>query len=246
MGDAYLAANDLDKAQEAYLAAVEIDPNVAEVHSVLAYLYGKEGRIEEAISETLQVIELSRSQSLLYSSYKNLALFYQEQDRLEEAMRAAQEALARAPDAERAGIEGLIAQLGAGGAVPQTEALIQQSLAEGEAALNGQDWARADEAYERALALNPDLVIAHSALAYIYAQQGRLEEAEQENQLVLAGDAGRLCHAQEPGHHLPAVGPQCGVAPVRATGARIAAGTRGRSSAASRVYRRGGKAPVGP
>jgi tetratricopeptide (TPR) repeat protein len=186
LGDAYLATDDLDKAREAYLKAIEIDPTVAEVHSVLAYLYGKEGRIEEAISETLQVVELARSQSLLYNSYKNLALFYQEQGRLEEAMHAAQEALARAPEAERAGIEGLIAQLGAGGAVPQTEVLIQQALADGEAALNGKDWGRAEEAYGRALALNPDLVVGHSALAYIYAQQGRLEEAEQENRLVLA------------------------------------------------------------
>ena len=190
LGDAYMAANDLGKAREAYLTAVEIDPDVAEVHSVLAYLYGTKGRIEEAISETLRVIELSGSQSLLYNSYKNLALFYQDQDRLEEAMRAAEEALARAPEAERAGIEGLIAQLGAGGVVPQTESLIQQALATGEAALSGQDWGRAEEAYERALALNPDLVAAHSALAYIYAQQGRLEEAEQENRLVLAAIPG--------------------------------------------------------
>ena len=33
-------------------------------------------------------------------------------------------------------------------------------------------------------------MIAHSALAYIYAQQGRLEEAEQENQVVLAAVPG--------------------------------------------------------
>jgi tetratricopeptide (TPR) repeat protein len=101
-------------------------------------------------------------------------------------MLAAQEALARAPESERAGLEELIALLSAGGAIPQTEGMVQQYLAEGEAALQSQDWARADEAYNRALSLNPDLVIAHSALAYVYAQQGRLEEAERENQIVLA------------------------------------------------------------
>jgi tetratricopeptide (TPR) repeat protein len=84
----------------------------------------------------------------------------------------------------------LVAQLGAGGAAPQTEALIQQALADGETALNAQEWGRAEEAYGRALALNPDLVMAHSALAYIYAQQGRLEEAERENRDVLVAVPG--------------------------------------------------------
>jgi tetratricopeptide (TPR) repeat protein len=105
---------------------------------------------------------------------------------LDEAMRAAQEALARAPESERASMEELVSLLSAGGAVPQTEGMVDQYLAEGEAALANGDWARADAAYNRALSLNPDLVIAHSALAYVYAQQGRLEEAERENQIVLA------------------------------------------------------------
>jgi tetratricopeptide (TPR) repeat protein/O-antigen ligase len=186
LGDAYMATNDLDKAEQVYLQATEIDDEIPEVYSVLSYIYGTQGRLDEAISASLRVLALPGNERLLYSTYKNLAIFYRDQDRLDEAMRAAQEALARAPESERAGMQELIALLSDGGAVPETEGLAQQYLAEGEAALANQDWARADEAYNRALSLNPDLVIAHSALAYIYAQQGRLEEAEQENQIVLA------------------------------------------------------------
>lgn len=190
LGDAYMATNELEKAQEVYLQALEIDPSIPEVYSVLAYLYGKQGQLDEAISATQQVLALPGNERLLYSSYKNLAIFYRDQGRLDEAMVAAQEALARAPESERASIEELVSLFSAGGAVPQTEVMVQQYLAEGEAALNSGDWARADEAYNRALSLDSDLVIAHSALAYVYAQQGRLQEAEQENQIVLSAVPG--------------------------------------------------------
>ena len=81
-----MATNELDKAQEVYLEAIEIDPNIPEVHSVLSYLYGTQGRLDEAISATLQVLALPGNERLLYSSYKNLAIFYRDQGRLEEAM----------------------------------------------------------------------------------------------------------------------------------------------------------------
>ena len=100
-------------------------------------------------------------------------------------MRAAQEALARAPENERSAVQALVDQLAAGGAAPETDRLVQQYLSEGEAALNGEQWDRAEQAYKKALALNPNLVVAHSALSFIYAQQGRLEEAAQENLTVL-------------------------------------------------------------
>jgi tetratricopeptide (TPR) repeat protein len=190
LGDEHLAAGDLEEAQGFYLQAVEIDPAIPEVHSVLSYIYGKQGRYDEAVSATLQVLALPGNERLLYSTYKNLSIFYQELGRLDEAMVAAQEALARAPESERAGMEQLIAALSDGGAIPQTETMVQQYLAEGEAALSSGDWTRADEAYNRALSLNPNLIVAHSALAFVYAQQGRLEEAEQENQIVLAAIPG--------------------------------------------------------
>ncbi|MBN1583659.1 MAG: O-antigen ligase family protein [Anaerolineae bacterium] len=190
LGDAYMAVKAYAQAEEAYLKAVEIDPDMAQVHSVLAYLYGREDRIDEAISETLQVLELTNNKQLVYNSYKNLALYYQQVEKPNEAMQAANEALARAPENERAAIQGLIGQLSQGGAAPEANVLIQQFLSEGDVALNSQQWAEAEAAYDKALGLDPNSVVAHSALAYIYAQQGRLQEAERANQIVLAAIPG--------------------------------------------------------
>jgi tetratricopeptide (TPR) repeat protein len=133
---------------------------------------------------------LTTNKQLVYNSYKNLALYYQQVGKLELAMQAAQEALARAPENERAAVQGLIVQLQQGGAAPETEVLFQQFLSEGDLALNSKQWAEAEAAYQKALGLDPNSVIAHSALAYIYAQQGRMEEAEQANQIVLAAMPG--------------------------------------------------------
>nr|MBC8444786.1 tetratricopeptide repeat protein [Chloroflexota bacterium] len=190
LGGVYMEMNELDKAKETYLNLVEVSPKSADAHSTLAYLYGKEGDIDRAIEETLQVLELATDKNMLYTSYKNLALFYQQTGMPDEALNAAQEALARAPESEQAAIQGLIAQLVAGGAASESEVTLQQYLSEGETALKSEQWQRAEEAYQKALELNPSLVVAHSALAYIYAQQGRLEDAERSNQFVLTAVPG--------------------------------------------------------
>ena len=44
--------------------------------------------------------------------------------------------------------------------------------------------------FEQALALNPDLMVAHSALAYVYAQQGRLQELLKEPPATQSDRAG--------------------------------------------------------
>jgi tetratricopeptide (TPR) repeat protein len=186
LGDAFMRSNELDKAAESYRKAIEVKPNLPDVHGVLAYIYGMQQDYEAAISETLEVLDLTRNPSQQYISYKNLALYYQQLGRLEEAMRAAQEALARAPDSERPAVEALIAKMVQGGVAPETELMVQQFLSEGEVALNNGQWAVAEQAYGKALALNANLAVAHSALAYIYGRQGKLEEAEAENLAVLA------------------------------------------------------------
>ena len=190
LGSVYMEMNELEKAKETYLALAEIAPNSGDAHSRLAYLYGKEGDIEAAIAETLQVLELTTNNNMLYTSYKNLALSYQQSGDLEEALTAVQEALVRAPEGERQAVQELIAELTADGAASERDVMVQQFLSEGEAAIGSEHWARAEEAYQNALALDPTLVVAHSALAYVYTQQGRLEEAEQANQFVLTAKPG--------------------------------------------------------
>jgi tetratricopeptide (TPR) repeat protein len=185
LGDVYMRSNELDKAKEAYLKAVELNPRLPDVHSVLAYIYGTEKDYESAIAETERVLELTGNKQQQYTSYKNLAVYYQQLERMEEAVSAAQYALALAPESEQGSLRAWIAQMSEGGAAPGSEVLVQQFLTEGEVALNNKQWPAAEQAYLKALNLDPNLVVAHSALSYIYAQQGRLEEAEAENLFVL-------------------------------------------------------------
>ena len=192
LGDIYMRSNDLEKAKEAYLKAVEINPRLPEVHSVLAYIYGTQQEYESAIEETLAVLDLTKNRDQEYTSYKNLMVYYQQLERDDEAIRAAQEALARAPETERAALQAVIAQMSQGGVAPETEVLVQQYLSEGDVALSSEQWQKAEQAYKKALALNANLVAAHSSLSFIYAKTGRLEEAEAENLIVLEARPGDL------------------------------------------------------
>ena len=58
---------------------------------------------------------------------------------------------------------------------------LQTYLDQGREYLDEKQWAEAVTAYRRALELSPNSVEAHSALGFIYAKQGRLQDAVQEN-----------------------------------------------------------------
>ena len=185
LGDLYMRENQLEKAKEAYLQAAEIAPRSVNVHSVLAYIYGTQEDYGSAIEETLEVLDLSRDDQQRYSSYKNLAIYYREVGQSDDAIQAAQSALALAPAGERAALEALITQLGGTAIEPQAETQVEQFLSEGQVALNEGDWEKAAQAYQNAVTLDPRSIAAHSALSYVYAQQGKLEQAEAENLIVL-------------------------------------------------------------
>lgn len=183
LGDAYMAIQQLDLAAESYEKALALDPDIAQAHSVLGYIYAQQGRIEDAIRENLAVVQLSPQD---YNAHKNLALLYQQQGRLDEALAEAQVALSLAPESEKAAVQRVIAQLQATGGVGEAEALIQSYLSEGEFYLNQSQWVMAEQAFLKVLALNPNHMIAHSALGYAYAMQGRTQEAIAENLAVVA------------------------------------------------------------
>ena len=182
LGDAYMATKQLDLAADAYEKALALQPNIVQAHSVLGYIYAQQGRIEDAIRENLAVVELSPQD---YNAHKNLALFYQQQGRLDEALAEAQTALSLAPESEKQGVQNFIAQLMSTGEFGEEEALIESYLSEGQIYLSQSQWDLAEQAFLKVLALNPNHVVAHSALAYAYAMQGRTEEAIAENQAVL-------------------------------------------------------------
>jgi tetratricopeptide (TPR) repeat protein len=185
LGDLYMRQNKLEQAKEAYLQAAELAPRSADVRAVLAYIHGVQGEYDPAIEETLRVLQLTDDRQQQYTSYKNLAIYYREVGRAEEAIQAAQKALAWAPEGERASLEALIVQLG--GTVPalQPEAKVEQYLSAGQTALNNGQWQEAEQAYQQALEMDPGSIAAHSGLSYAYAQQGKLKQAEAENLIVL-------------------------------------------------------------
>ncbi len=183
LGDLYLNTNDLDQAADAYSKALELNPGIVQARSALGYIYSQQGRLEEAVEENLAVLELSPND---YASRKNLAILYQQLGRTDEAVTEAQIALGLAPEGDKANLEAFITQLRPGQPITGSdEELIQTYLSEGQTYLNEKDFERAEEAYAKALELNPNIIQAHSALGYIYALQGKLQEALEENLKVL-------------------------------------------------------------
>ncbi|MFQ5812355.1 MAG: tetratricopeptide repeat protein [Anaerolineae bacterium] len=183
LGDLYLKEKELDKAADAYSRALELNPKIVQAHSSLGYIYSQQGKLQEAVEENLEVLKLAPND---YASHKNLALLYQQLGRTDEAVAEAQIALGLAPEGDKANLETFIAQLRPGQPITSSdEALIQTYLSEGQTYLNEKDFERAEEAYAKALELNPDIIQAHSALGYIYALQGKLQESLEENLKVL-------------------------------------------------------------
>ena len=183
IGDLYLNMKELDEAADAYSRVLELNPGIVQAHSSLGYIYSQQGKLQEAVEENLEVLELAPND---YASHKNLALLYQQLGRTDEAVAEAQIALGLASEGDKADLEAFIAQLRPGQPITRSdEELIQTYLSEGQTYLNEKDFERAEEAYARALELNPDIVQAHSALGYIYALQGKLQEALAENLKVL-------------------------------------------------------------
>lgn len=205
LGDLLLTLSQKDEARrqeyreraiQAYQAVTQLPPFYArdsrstyKAWDVLGYLYAQLGETEKAIHANQQALEIDSDS---FNNHKNLALLYQEQGRVDEAIAEAQKAWELAPKDEKPALETYIMQLG--GDLPAeaaTEAggsdqrLVQTYLEQGQLYLEQGDQDRAAEAFRQALELNPNLPGAHSYLGLIYAQQGKVEEAIQENLAVL-------------------------------------------------------------
>ena len=107
-GQTYLNEKDLERAEEVYAKALELNPNIVQAHSALGYIYALQGKLQEAMEENLKVLELTPND---YATHKNLAMIYQQLGRIEEAIAEAETALELAPESDRPALEAFVAQL---------------------------------------------------------------------------------------------------------------------------------------
>jgi len=178
-------AQDWPAAVETYSRALELDPNNAVAHNALAYAYVQQGDLDQAITEYLTLINLLPND---YINYKNLAIVYSQRGQEDEAVRRANEALALAPEKQKPSLEALLAQLEGGQVIssPEDTQRLQELLDQGTAQLQAEDWPAAVDTYNQILVLDPASGQAHSALAYVYARQGNLDQAIAESLAVIS------------------------------------------------------------
>ena len=183
LGELYMQQKEWDKAVEAYEKAIELAPKKAvEAYSALGYVYTQLGDLDAALEAYSKAVALRPKN---YNNHKNLAILYQQMGRLDEAIVAASQALELAPENQKATMQSFLGQLQqAQGGVPAESAEVQQLMATGQAQMDAQDWAAAEATFKQVLSLAPNNAQAHSALAFVYAKQGRLDEAIAENLTV--------------------------------------------------------------
>lgn len=180
LGELYMRQKAWDKALSIYQQALETNPKSADLYSALGYVYTQQGNLEAALQAYEQAVEL-RPKS--YNDRKNLAILYQQMGRTEDAIREATEAYNLAPDSQKQTMQSFLAQLQ--GSSPEKAGQIQNLIAQGRQQMDAQEWAAAETTFKKVLELNPNHPQAHGALAYVYAKQGRPDEAIAENLVVI-------------------------------------------------------------
>jgi len=107
-GQQQVTAEDWAGAEQTFLRVLEIDLENPLAHSMLAYVYARMGKLDQAISENLAVLDLVPDD---YHSYKNLAILYQQTGDIPKAIAAAEQAQTIAPEGEKLALETFLEQL---------------------------------------------------------------------------------------------------------------------------------------
>ena len=159
LGDTFAATGNVDEAFEAHRQSINMSGDFFDqfIDQRLNF-YISAGRLEDILAVIQQVAYEKPDDATLQWAIGHA---YNLAGEREKAVSYLEQAYARGDNSERTVRELANAQL--------TLNLLEQALPN----------------YQLLLQYNPNNVEAHSALAYIYAQQGRLDEAIQENQLVL-------------------------------------------------------------
>jgi tetratricopeptide (TPR) repeat protein/cyclophilin family peptidyl-prolyl cis-trans isomerase len=185
LGEYYMRQQEWDRALEAYQKAVQVSPKAVDAYSSLAFVWTQVGDLDAALEAYQRAVELRPRN---FNNRKNLAIVYQQMGRTEDAIREATRALELAPENQKEAIQNLLAQLG--GQQPDLPPMetqqVQQLMAEGRALMDAKEWMAAEDSFQQVLELDPNNGQAHSALAYLYARQGRLDDAIAENLVVVS------------------------------------------------------------
>jgi len=97
LGNAYAAQKDLERAAQAYRQAIDLQPDLAEAHSRLAFTYYQQGQLAQAAQAYSRYIELAPRASNVWEAHKNLALIYKQIGDLAQAFDEARLAVSLAP-----------------------------------------------------------------------------------------------------------------------------------------------------
>jgi len=124
-GRAHLDAGDWDAAEQTYLEVLELNANHLEARRALAYVYWKQGRLDDAIAENLVVVELTPDD---WDAHKNLGILYQQAGEIPGAIVAFERALELAPEDQKPALQATLDQLkGQGGASPSEGELVSST-----------------------------------------------------------------------------------------------------------------------
>ncbi len=118
LGRAYAAQKDLERAAQAYRQALDLQPDLAEAHSRLAFTYYQQGQLVQAAQAYSKYIELAPRASNVWEAHKNLAQIYKQMGDLAHALAEAEAAARQAPEEAQSQLQALVEQL-RGQAVPQ-------------------------------------------------------------------------------------------------------------------------------
>ena len=176
----------LGKAVQAYLQALEINPNDASAYKNLGDLLVEQGNLEEAIQTYRQALELDPNDA---SAYNNLGGALVGQGDLEESIRVYRQALELDPNDADIYYNFGRALIGQGNLEEAVQVYYQAlEINPNDAdvyyylgkALTGQKKLEvAIKAYAKALEINPNLTVVYNNLGPVLQKQGRLDEAVQ-------------------------------------------------------------------
>jgi tetratricopeptide (TPR) repeat protein/cyclophilin family peptidyl-prolyl cis-trans isomerase len=184
IGELAMQQKKWDEAKAIYEQLIALSPKSADAYAALGYVNTQMGDLESALQAYQKAVELSPKN---FNHRKNLSIIYQQLGRLDEAIQAATDALALAPDNQKTTMESFLKQLQQQQAAPTAEEAqqAQELLILGSTQMNAGQWISAETTFSQVLSLDPFNAQAHSALSYVYAKEGRIDDAIGENLTVI-------------------------------------------------------------